>query len=153
MVVQHRRSYGADFTPSKAEMTQEIFLAAKALIVKNSRFLALKRSDDATEYWDIPGGRMELGEKLEDTLRREVYEETALRAKPVRVIGSWDMILESRQISGVIYHCIIESGEIQLSDEHCEFSWFSEKDVDRLYPVLGTKLKDILPAMIRGTIQ
>lgn len=52
--------------------------AAGAIILDSfGRVLLQRRSDNG--LWDNPGGSMELGEEIEDTLKREVYEETGLR--------------------------------------------------------------------------
>ena len=37
--------------------------------------------------WGVPGGIMELGESLEDTARREVYEETGLHVGQFALVG------------------------------------------------------------------
>lgn len=37
--------------------------------------------------WCFPGGLMELGESVEDTARREVFEETAITVGRLRLIG------------------------------------------------------------------
>lgn len=35
---------------------------------------------------------MEFGEKLEETLLREVKEETALEIEPIKILTNWDLI-------------------------------------------------------------
>jgi ADP-ribose pyrophosphatase YjhB (NUDIX family) len=57
---------------------------------------------------DLPGGRIEYGE----TFHREVFEETGLNVKIVRILNSWDLIEDDRHISGIIYLCSYESGEV-----------------------------------------
>jgi 8-oxo-dGTP diphosphatase len=41
-------------------------------------------------YWALPGGRMEPGETAEQTMMREVREETGLRVETVCMIGEYD---------------------------------------------------------------
>ena len=54
--------------------------AAGAIILNDKNEILLqKRSDDGC--WGYPGGGMELGESLLDTLIRETYEETGLKVK------------------------------------------------------------------------
>ncbi len=47
------------------------------LILNNNKEILLQ--ERATGVYGLPGGLMELGESLEDTARREVFEETGLR--------------------------------------------------------------------------
>ncbi|MBF9018739.1 MULTISPECIES: NUDIX domain-containing protein [unclassified Oceanispirochaeta] len=86
-----------------------LYFTAKAFILKNHRFLALKISEKNGDSWELPGGRMEYGENLEETLHREIKEETNLEIIPIRILNSWYLIEETRQISGVIYLCEIKS--------------------------------------------
>ncbi len=52
----------------------------------HGKILMMKRGAKARDEhgrWDIMGGSMEFGELIEETLRRELYEE--LRTKPLRI--------------------------------------------------------------------
>jgi ADP-ribose pyrophosphatase YjhB (NUDIX family) len=54
-----------------------ILVGAAALIFdERDRLLLLRRTDN--DRWGIPGGAMEPGESLEETVRRETLEETGL---------------------------------------------------------------------------
>lgn len=57
-----------------------LLLAAAGMIVQDDegRILLQRRGDDGT--WGIPGGALEPGESLEETARRELFEETGLTA-------------------------------------------------------------------------
>jgi 8-oxo-dGTP diphosphatase len=121
----------------------KLYFAAKAIIQDGDKFLILKRTQEENDIWEIPGGRMEFGESLENTLHREVKEETNLEIIPKRIINSWDLIEDLRQISGVIYLCKIKSGELQLSHEHKDFQWITTDDLNKLYPVFSTRLASL----------
>ncbi|WP_347342956.1 NUDIX domain-containing protein [Lysinibacillus pakistanensis] len=56
---------------------QPIILPGSAVIILNNanEVLLQKRYEGG---WGLPGGLMELGESLEDTAKREVFEETGL---------------------------------------------------------------------------
>jgi 8-oxo-dGTP diphosphatase len=56
----------------------------------NDTILLIKRNTKPfVGYWALPGGRMDLGETVEQTIVREVKEETGLDVAIVRVIGEY----------------------------------------------------------------
>ena len=87
------------------------------------------------DLWELPGGRMEFGETAEETLKREMLEETGLAVKPIKLLDTWSLIREDHQIAGIIYLCQFEEGEVRLSDEHDAFKWIStdEESLQMMY--------------------
>lgn len=49
--------------------------SAKAVIIKNSKILALKMHENNTTYYILPGGGQEHGENIHQALKRECQEE------------------------------------------------------------------------------
>lgn len=70
----------------------ELITAALALIFDGDRFLMTRLN---TRGWDIPGGHIEPGESPEETVRREIYEETAVRVGPLHLLAYEQFIIHS----------------------------------------------------------
>ena len=57
---------------------------------KENKILLIKRNTIPFKgYWGLPGGRMDPGETIEQTVVREVKEETGLDVEIVRKIGEY----------------------------------------------------------------
>ncbi len=113
-------------------------LGVKALIFneKNKMLLLERHHPSKKMYWDIPGGRVQKGESLMETLMREVKEETGF--KQISNIRPFTMLLTNIRIPihegdvGLIFsifHCkILETANPILSDEHVSFEWLDPKE-------------------------
>jgi len=56
----------------------------------NNKILLVKRGTVVFKgYWALPGGRVDAGETVEETVVREVKEETGLHVRIVRKIGEY----------------------------------------------------------------
>jgi 8-oxo-dGTP pyrophosphatase MutT (NUDIX family) len=73
--------------------------------------------------WGLPGGLMELGESTEDTVRREVYEETGLTLGVLSLFGVY---------SGANYLCIAQNGDefFVVTTVYKAFDYFGELSVN-----------------------
>ncbi|MFS0782545.1 NUDIX hydrolase [Bacillus sp. 1P06AnD] len=67
--------------------SRPLIMAGAAVIVPDSerRILMQLRKDNGC--WGLPGGSMELGEQLEETARRELFEETGIKAKNLTLLA------------------------------------------------------------------
>ena len=106
------------------------YIAAHALILnEDNKVLTLRRSeanDYKPLYWDIPGGTVDVGETVEETLEREINEETSLIIKPIKPIYVYSNLdqVPKRQTAQIIYLCKYISGKVVLNpEEHDEFKW------------------------------
>jgi ADP-ribose pyrophosphatase YjhB (NUDIX family) len=59
----------------------------------NSLLLVKRKFDPDAGYWAIPGGHLDLGERLENAAEREAYEETGLIVIVSKLAGIIDKIL------------------------------------------------------------
>ena len=78
---------------------ETLFFAQKAFIVRNRRLLLVRKSPNAPVWsgkWEVPGGRLESGETLDDHLRREVLEEVGITVCAIEPFHLWDWHLKGR---------------------------------------------------------
>lgn len=96
-------------------------------LIQNGRVLLGKRkgSHGAGE-WSFAGGHLEFGESIEDCARRELAEETGLKALSIE-LGPWtsDIIEDKHYITLFVFVDTFE-GEPQVLEPHkCEgWEWF-----------------------------
>lgn len=57
-----------------------------ALVVNDEGEVLIVRSNKWKDKYSVPGGHIEVGERAEDAIRREVKEETGLDAEPVELL-------------------------------------------------------------------
>jgi 8-oxo-dGTP pyrophosphatase MutT (NUDIX family) len=89
-----------------------------------------------SDYWDLPGGRVQQGSNVEETLKREVEEETNLSdivvERPVGMVLSNIRIPIDDGTVGLIlstYECKMpKNATLKLSKEHISYEWFSPKE-------------------------
>ncbi len=103
-------------------------IAVKSFIVNNENKLLLlkRRSNDVHKpgQWDIPGGRLELGEDPFLGLKRETKEETNLDIDIVSPLHVQHFTRDDGQkITMLIFLCKPSHNNLKLSEEHTEHSW------------------------------
>lgn len=107
-------------------------IAVKAIIIQNEKVLLLKRRRDDVhnpDGWDIPGGRLDIGEDPFDGLKREAREEVSLDIQVVMPIHVNSFTRDDHQrVTRIIFLCELASQEIVLSEEHEEFKWSDLSD-------------------------
>jgi 8-oxo-dGTP diphosphatase len=86
---------------------------ARAIVVKGDKLLVMYRSKFGQEYYSLVGGAVDVGESPEQTLYREVAEETGIAISNHRLV----IIEEAGSMYGTqyIYLCEYIDGEPRLS--------------------------------------
>lgn len=74
------------------------------------------------DIWNLPGGRMETNESPQETLRREVKEETGLKISVGQLVALNPKLQKNELV--LTFECKIEQGEIIKTDEADKHKWF-----------------------------
>lgn len=127
----------------------ELQVGVKAFIVDNqNKYLLLKRSNekypDVVDNWDVPGGRINVGNDLVTNLKREIKEETNLEivGQPI-IIAAQDILhVPGKHIVRLSF--LSQSlGEIILQqNENTEYAWLTWAELAK-HPGLDKFVKEI----------
>lgn len=104
-------------------------LTSDIIIIDSKKEVLLTRRN-ITPYkgwWAIPGGHVEMYERVSQAAIREIKEETGLKVKIVDFLGIYDS--PKRDPRGhsvcITYIAKIVSGKLQINSEVSEFGWFA----------------------------
>jgi nucleoside triphosphatase len=63
-----------------------------ALILNKKNEMLLCKSPKWFDKYTMPGGHIELGETIQDAIKREIMEEVGLKIKPIKILDLQDVI-------------------------------------------------------------
>lgn len=110
-------------------------VAADGIIFKDGKVLLIKRKYwPFSDYWAIPGGKVNRKERIADTVVRELKEETGLRVKQTKLLGIYDEPgRDPRGITiSVAFVCKIISGNVKAGSDAKEIGWFTREQVKKM---------------------
>ena len=109
---------------------------AAVIFDADRRILFMKRT--RSDYWSLPGGRLDLGESAQDCCVRETLEETGLETRIVRLIA---LNTDARRVVHypdgnifqsfvVCFEAEIVRGELRHSHESEDFRWCGPDEIN-----------------------
>jgi 8-oxo-dGTP diphosphatase len=111
-------------------------LAVSAAIVREGKFLVVRRARaPANGLFSLPGGVVELGERLTEAVVREIAEETGMSIEPLALAGYRETIVRDGN-DRVERHFVIlcfaarwRAGEPELNEELSEARWIEPAEL------------------------
>jgi len=130
-----------------------------AVVLDGDRVLLVQRGRPPGQgRWSLPGGLLDLGERLEEAVAREVEEECGLRVRVLGLCGVIDRIVPGEGADGegrapVRYHWVIVDyvaavmgGTLQAGSDAAEARWVP------IAELAGYDTTDGLAAMIHRAV-
>ena len=104
-------------------------ISIKGLLRRDDRFALLK---NLRGEWELPGGKLEVGESFDACLHREMQEELGISVERGTLLNVaphhfYDNIVV------IIFNCqAISPPAGWLSEEHTDFGWFTANEVQNM---------------------
>lgn len=133
-------------------------VAVGAIVRRDHEVLLVLRGTPPNEnQWAIPGGRLNLGETLQQGAEREILEETGLHIKAGEVVFTFEHI-ERNHGGTVLFHYVVLdlaaeylSGEPRAGDDAREACWIPLAQLEQ-WPINQTTLqalRQLFPETVR----
>ena len=129
-----------------------LICGASVIVIRDGHILLQKRKDNGC--WGYHGGCLELGERLEDAAKRELYEETGLKVNSMNLYGVFSgpelhyVYPHGDEVYNVdiVYICEDFKGELSADTaEVSELRWFAFNDVpDNLSPPVSGIIREFI---------
>lgn len=114
-------------------------LAVGAVVVKDESVLLIRRGKaPSLGEWSLPGGMVEIGERVLAAVCRELKEETGLSAEPVALAAVFERIVRRRgrvrfHYTVLDYACRLRGGRLRHGSDVMDARWVCRNDLKRYH--------------------
>jgi 8-oxo-dGTP diphosphatase len=119
-------------------------VAISGIVEKDKKALIVKRNDQEIAFpdkWTIPGGKLERGESIEATLKKEIREEVNLEIdKEIEFLSDFNFVRpDNYHVVGLCFVCKYKSGKVTLEKGLTEYKWVDRNDYRKYDLIPGVK--------------
>jgi 8-oxo-dGTP diphosphatase len=135
-------------------LSPHILVAVGAVIEDDGgRILLVKHKQERGGYWQgkwiCPGGELEVGEEIEEGIKREVKEETNLEVELITPLVTFDRIVKvdgkaSLHVIYIDYVARLIGGELKVGSDAGEALWVEKKSISKMWQELHEDTQRLL---------
>ena len=114
----------------------------KAIIINGTKLLTVQmKNDEGKTYYTLPGGKQKPNELIDETLKREVAEETGLSVEPISLLFIREGFKEETHRIEFMFVCKvlgeIKDPKLDYDDHQVGVKWLPIDNIlhEELYPV------------------
>ncbi|MCU6793985.1 NUDIX hydrolase [Paenibacillus sp. WQ 127069] len=107
-------------------------VAVSALLKNEKGEVLLLRTHWRSETWEMPGGNVEIGEPLDEAVRREFLEETGIVIRPIGITGVY--YNATKHVLSIVFKAEYVSGAIKIQPEEileARYIELNESNIDQ----------------------
>ena len=134
--------------------TESILIGVGAIIEdETGRILLVKHKPERGGFWQgkwiCPGGKLELGETIEEGIKREVKEETQLEIDLLAPLPPFDRIVKSNDETSlhviyIDYMARLAGGKLKTGSDVGEAMWIEKERIPEIWEELHDDTKRLL---------
>ena len=115
---------------------QPVLAVGGILIEEDKVLLVLRAHEPARGQWAIPGGKVKIGESLEQALIREIREETGLNVEVSTLVTVFERIDRDSAGEVRLHYVVLDyevrrtGGRLHAADDALQVRWFGRDELN-----------------------